>query len=275
MATLRMGTVWDRTVDVLQGRTGILATIAALYVFLPNVVNAVVSAWAQADPSMKLVSGIVTLVTSLLLLVGLLAITSVASDPAVDRGRATSLALGRFGAALGIILLVALAAMLAFIPAGILFAGAGMRMNAAGQPDFTQASGGMLALGSLLALVAMIAGLIVSAKLSPLLAVIVNERLGLGAIGRAWRLTRGSTARLVGVILLYAIVLLVVLAAVSSVTGIVARLLLGPDADIAVGSIVGIVGAVVTTIATVVQSVFYAQFYVAAVGVRGTAQPVS
>lgn len=279
MTTVRMGTVWDRTVDVLQGRTAILAGLAALYVLLPNAVSGLASAWAQSDMALKPVAVVISFINFALLVTGVLAITAIATDPTVDRRRATGAALARFGAAIGVIVVVLLVVALVFVPAGVLLGMAGVRMTAAGQPDFARANGGLLALGSLYSLAALVLGLIVSAKLAPLLAVIVNERRGLGAVARAWQLTRGSTARLVGVILLYAVLLLVAMAAVSSVAGVIARLLLGADADVTVGAIVGIASAVVTALATVVQTVFYAQFYVAAAGGQtgssGTAPPVA
>lgn len=273
MTTVRMGTVWDRTVDVLQGRTAIVASLAALFIFLPNAVSGVVGAWGQSDPSVAIVARIVALAAFVFLMLGMLAITAVASDPAVDRGRAIDVGVKRLGPAIGIIILIGIVAGLLFLPAVLLIVGAGARMTAAGRLDMTQASGGMVAGGALYALVALIAGLVISAKLAPLLAVIVNERLGLGAVARSWRLTRGSTARLVGVILLYVVVVLVVMGAVSSVTGIVARLLLGAEADIAVGAIVAIAGAAVTAASSVLQTVFYTQFYVAAAGGAGGSAP--
>lgn len=267
MATIRMGNVWDRTVDVLQGRTSILASLAGLYFFLPSVISGAVSAWAGTEAGEPaIIARIVGLVASVLLIMGLLAVTAVASDPAVDRQRATRIAAPRLLPALGIILLLALIAVIVFVPVIALAVASGARMTAMGKVDMSQAQGGLMLAAFLYLVVGMILGLIVSAKLAPLMPVIVWERLGLRAVARAWRLTRGSTARLVGVILLYAILVLVAMAAASSITGIVARLILGADADAGVAFAVSVVSAVVSAIATVVQGVFYAQFYVAAAG---------
>ncbi|MGJ3627198.1 hypothetical protein AB5I41_10140 [Sphingomonas sp. MMS24-JH45] len=98
----------------------------------------------------------------------------------------------------------------------------------------------------------------------PLFGVVVNERRGLGALGRSFALTRGAALRLIGVLILYGIVLVVVMSAATMVVGVVARLLLGADAAATVAFIVAIVSALVTALGSVVQSVFYAQYYVAA-----------
>jgi len=133
-----------------------------------------------------------------------------------------------------------------------------------GNFSFERASGNALNLAGIAALLALIAGLWLTAKLVPLFAVIVNERRGLGAFARSFRLTRGSALRLVGVVILYGIVVIVAMIAASSVTGVVARLLLGPDAAAGVGVAVGIVSSALTALVTVVQTVFYTRFYVAA-----------
>ncbi len=45
-----MGNVWDRTSEVLSGRGGMLAGIAALTLFLPGAINAAYVAYAPVGP---------------------------------------------------------------------------------------------------------------------------------------------------------------------------------------------------------------------------------
>lgn len=266
---MKVGTVWDRTVDVLRGRGGILATLAMLYIFLPAVVSAGVTSYAAPGGALALVGGIVSLAVVVLLVFGLLAITAVATDPATGRADATLLARRRLGAAFGLMLVAGIVVSLLFVPGLVAMVVAGVTIDAAGNANVDAAAPGMLLLSALLLLAALLVGLWCTARLVPLFPVILAERRGLGAFARSIALTRGSTLRLIGVILLYAIVTGVVLLAASSVVGVVARLLLGEEGRATVAFIVAVAGAAVTAGASVVQAAFYAQYYAAARDVDG------
>jgi hypothetical protein len=271
---VRIGTVWDLTVDVLQGRAGILAGLAALYLFVPDMVSRALTAFGGTGAGMALLGLVVVAAVVLLLVMGILALTAVASDPAVGRAAAVRIALARLPAALGVVLTMVGVALVAFVPLALLLWRAGVAVDrVSGRMDMTNADGGSMGIALLLSLVLLVVGLWLSARLVPLLAVVVNERRGVGAFRRSFALTRGAGGRLMGVILLYAVVLLVVMAAVTSVTGIVARLLLGGEADGAVTFVTGSASAIVTAAATVLQAVFYTQFYVAAHAAEGAASP--
>lgn len=275
---IRMGTIWDRTVEVLSGRTAILTSLAALYFFLPNVVSSAVTIFSVPEgapgpePTWRLIGMAVSLAVLLLLIFGMLAITAVASDPEVNQARATAIAGRRIGAALLVVVVIMAAVAIVFLPAGVLFATSGMTMTASGQPDMANADGGRIGMAFLLGAIGLIVGLWISARLVPLFPVVVNEGVALSAFRRSFTLTRGSTARLVGVIILYAIVTVVVLMAATMVTGAVAGLILGPQSRVA-GFIVALVSAALTAGVTVVQAVFYARFYVAATQREGAPDP--
>lgn len=269
---VRIGTVWDRTVDVLQGRAGMLFVLALGFMFVPTVIGNGIALFAGTGMGARAASGIVNIAASLLLLAGLLAVTAAASDPRVDQRDAAATGLVRLGPAVGLILLVAAAAAVVMVPIAYLVFASGATYNAAtGRIDVTRAAGGGIALAGLLSLLVFLAGLWLSAKLVPLFAVIVNERLGLGAFRRSFALTRGATLRLIGVLILYGVVLLVVMTAATTVIGLIARLLLGADAPAGVAFVVAVVSAAVTAVASVVQAVFYAQYYVAARDAEGVA----
>ena len=260
-----MGLVWDRTMDVLRGRSGILTRLAILFLLIPGVVSAAVSSAVTPNTPLALVASLVSLVASIILIAGVLAITAVASDPAVDAHRATRVAFARLLPALGAIALIGLVLFVVLIPITLLIMHAGATFNpATGRFDLMRASGSALNLAGAIGLLALILGLWLTAKIAPLFAVIVNERRGLGAFGRSFRLTRGSTLRLIGVIILYGIVVIVAVMAATLVSGVIARLLLGPDAPGGVAFVTGLASTAVTALLTVVQSVFYARFYVAA-----------
>ena len=267
---VRIGTVWDRTVDVLQGRAGILFGLALAFIFLPAVLGNAITLFGGAGVAARGLAGLVNIVVSVLLLAGLLAVTAVASDPAVDRAQASATGFRRLGPTIGIILLLAVAAMLAILPIAWLTFASGATFNqATGRIDVSRASSGGIALAGLLSVLLFVVGLWLSARLVPLFAVIVNERLGLRALPRSFALTRGATLRLIGVLILYGIVLVVVMTAATSVVGVVARLLLGGDALAGVAFAVATVSAAVTALASVVQTVFYTSFYSAARDAEG------
>lgn len=262
---MKISTVWDRTVDVLQGRTGILASIAALTMVAPPLVGAALRAFVSSDAvTVAGVRSLVGFATSLLLLYGILAVTAVASDPRTDRRAAFGVAARRLGVALGILLLLIVVAALLFVPVGVALTLSGVTMGAAGKVDVGVATPGGLALAGALGLLGLVAGLWLSARLVPVFAIVVNERRGLGALRRSLALTRGATMKLIGVLILYAILIIVVMWAATSVVGVVARLALGGEAGGTIFFIVSVISALISAAASVVQSVFYAQFYVAA-----------
>ncbi|KQN94266.1 hypothetical protein ASE95_05335 [Sphingomonas sp. Leaf231] len=256
---VRISDVWDQTVDVLRGRAEILAGLATLTLILPGVLGAVIA--GVAPP----LTSLVRLATLILLIFGMLAVTAVASDPAVDRPQALRIAARRLLPALGALLVLVLAAALLFVPAGMLLALSGATMTAAGAIDVSQAARGYTAGAGLAVLLAAVLGLWFSARIVPLFGVVVNERRGFGALRRSMVLTRGATLRLIGVLILYFVVTSVTMLAATSVVGVVARLALGGDAVASVKFVVAVVTTLISAGATVLQSVFYARFYVTAV----------
>lgn len=271
---IRIGTVWDRTTDVLAGRSGILAGIALLLVFLPSVVQAAVRTFGGANVAIALIAGIVGIAVAVLAVWASLSLTAVASDPAVDRDRALAIGRNRLPAGLAVLVVLMLIALVAVLPGIALLASSGFDFARAraGLPQLTADTG--RAGGAMLYFLALsLAGIWFSARLVPLFAIVTNERRGLRALSRSFALTRGSTLKLIGVMILYAIVLFVVLLAATSIVGLIFRLALGPESTATVGFVVAVVGAAVTSMFSVLQSTFSAQFYIAAVAARDGAAP--
>ena len=264
-AMIRMGTVWDRTTAVIAGRLGILLSIALLLLFAPPVVQAAIDAVTGTSTTLGWIGAIVSVAVFLAALLGALAITAVATDPAVDRASALALGGARIGPMIGIVIVLAVAALVAMLPGGVLIAMAGFDVDRA-RLGLSQdgLDLGMFALACLHFVLLGIGCLWIGAKLVPLLGVIVNERLGWRAIGRSFALARGATLKLVGVLILYSIVLIVVLLAANAVVGLIVRLVVGPDGAAAVGFAVALVTAAVTAGFSVLQTVFSGQFYLAA-----------
>lgn len=261
----RMGDVWDRTVAVLQGRGGMLAHIAALAIFLPAAVRAGAQAYADpASPGLKALLGLIAIAALVVSVWGHLAILAAASDPAVLRSDAMRMATRRLAPAVGLSLIVVVVVGLLFAPMMIALAGSGVPLQAmttGGAATLPPRVAGFIGLYTLAFL---IVALIVGARLVLLNAVIVLERTGIGAFARSFRLTRGLTWRIIGVLLLYVVVLLVAGGAAQLVAGTIAALLLGAGATATF--IAAVAGALVGAVLSVVAIVFTAQLYAA---VRG------
>lgn len=269
---ISIGEIWDRTMKVIGGRLTILLTLAFLLMIVPPVVQAVLEAVNGTSFGLRSAKMAVSLIVFLAASVAMIAMTAVASDPAVDREAALAAGRARLGPFIGVSLVVGLAFALAALPGALLL---GMARFDLAQARLAGSQEGvnlvLLGFGLLYFLALLPVMLWVAARLVPLGAVIVNERRGLGAIRRAFALTRGMGMKLMGVLILYTVVFLVVLTAATSVVGIVARLIVGGDGTMVVEVVVALVTALVTAASSVLQAVFAAQFYLAARGAREAA----
>lgn len=269
---VRMGDVWDRTTQVLSGRGGALATIAALTIFLPSVVSAGFTAYAgKANAETSAIGGLIGIVVALIAIWGQLVLIALSSDPATTTDGANAIARGRLLPAIGVALAIGVVFGVLLVPILVAVAATGLTpemMQAGVMPTITPGIALFLALYGLAFLLFF---LFFSARMALWTPVVVNERRGLGAIRRSFALTRGITFRVIGVVLLYLIVLLVAAGAARSVTGVVFGLILGHDAVATVTFLAAIAGSVVATALAVVAAVFTAQLYVATSGFRGGA----
>ena len=234
---VRMGNVWDRTMEVLSGRGAMLAGIAVLTLFVPAVISAGFTAYATPAPpaapapAINALGVLLTLAVSIVAVWGQLFVIAASSDAATGTAAARAQANGRLLPA--ILLALALAAILtvALLPAVVLLALAGFDFAALSQGATPAAiAPGMALLASGYAAIVLIVLLFAGARMLPLYAVVLHERLGLGAIARCWRLTRRHSWRLVGVLLLFLVVLMIATSAAQSVGGLIARIILGGDA---------------------------------------------
>lgn len=262
---ISMGSVWDRAMAVISGRLGILLTLAVILLIVPPVGQAALDAVSGTSFALRSLQFAAALIVFLAAAIGAISMTAVASDPAVDLDGALAVGRQRLLPFIGVSALVGLAFGLAVIPAVLLVGLSGFDVEqartAGAQTGLNMA---LLGAGMLYFIVLAAAMLWVAARLVPLGAVIVNERRGAGAIRRSFALTRGSGLKLTGVLILYVLVFLVVLTAATSVVGVIARLLAGPDNSTLVALVVAGVTAVVTALFTILQTVFAAQLYLTA-----------
>ena len=266
-ARVKMGTVWDRTIEVLNGRTGMIARIAVLGMLLPTVVrDGFVAFTSRANPVSMLVGAVLTIGALVAMIWAQLAIIAIATDPAVDAASASRQARARVLPALGITVLLTIVAFLLAVPPIVVLVQSGFDFAAAANgssAQMTPPSVGAASFTALYGLAYLLVLLWIGARLVLLNPVILNERLGVGAIRRAIQLTKGMTWRIIGVLVLFCIVLLVATGAAQSVTGIVLRLVLGADSIATAAFLAGVAGSIVTTAFTALAAVFTAQLYVA------------
>ncbi len=270
---VRMGDVWDRTMEVLNGRGGMLAGIAVLALFVPAAISAAITAYAipvppaAPAPGIAALGALVTIAVLVAALWGQLCIIAASSDSAVGTVEARRLANRRLVPAILLALGLAAIMVVAMLPVVVLLTLAGVDVVAMMQGvRQTAVAPGMTLLVSAYTLAACVVLLFAGARMLPLYAVVLHERRGLGAIARSWRLTRRHTWRLVGVTLLFFIVLGIATSAAQSVGGLIVRIILGADARATVGFVAALIGQAMSTALTLVAIVFSAQLYVALVG---------
>jgi hypothetical protein len=234
------------------------------------VIQSAIQAYHPPVPNDAGRAGIGLVVTLVLMAVsfwGALTITAITSDPNVDRAEATRLATARLPAQLGVFVLLTLAGTLLVVPLLGVMAASGVDLASLGQPgaEPRMTGGSALAVG-LYSLLLLGAFLWLLARLLPLVPVVLHERLGLRAIGRAFRLTRGMGWRLVGALLLFLIVLSVASGAATYVTGAILAVILGQGNAATAQFLGGVFGAVIGTVLSVLAYAFSARLYVMLTG---------
>lgn len=265
-AMIRIGTVWDSTTDVLAGRAGLLAPIAAAAFLLPAVLQAAIKAYGGGTAGAAAANGIVALLAIVPALWGQLAIIAVASDPSTTArqggaaaGRRLPFALLAVLVLLGLVIAAALPIALLLLASGFDFAGFA-RTPGSAAPGI--APGVALAI-RLYALFLAGASLWFSARTTTLLPVVLHEARGIGAIGRSLQLTRGLTVRLIGVIVLFFLTFAIAGWAARATVFVVARLLLGEGGENTAAFLGSVAVALVNAAFAVILAVFAARLYAA------------
>lgn len=268
---VRISQVWDSTVDAVRGRAGLILPVAALALWGPAVVQAAFSSYLSPEAGRAAGAGasLVTLLLTVVSVWGGLVVLAITSAPDVGRDAAMRMASARVLPLVGVALVVGVVIVAALVPLFVALAAGGLDMNAMAAGRFAmsgQLSGGAGLFATLYSILLLAALFWVSARLMPLSAVVLHERRGLGAIGRAFSLTRGLAPKLFGVSLLFGVVLVIASGAVQLVVGTVVRLALGPDGVPTATFLGAVAGAVVSTALTVLAYGFMARLYAALTG---------
>lgn len=269
---VKMGNVWDRASAVLNARAAVLAAVAIPTLWLPGVVRAALTAYVVPDVTagggraVAIALALVSLALAVVSVWGQLALIAIATDPAITRSAAARRATARLLPAVGIALLLLIALLVILIPpiAAVARADIDWAGVSAGTVRPAIAPGVAVFIGVYGLLVGIVL-LFVGPRLMPLHAVVLHEARGIGAVRRSWALTRRHTWRLIGVLLLFGIVLSVAVGAAQSVTGVIVRLILGPDGIATATFVAAIVAGAVSTALAVAAVVFTGQLYLALV----------
>ena len=274
-AVVTMSNIWDRSVAAVRGRPGAFAAIVLPLVWLPGVVQQGVRlalvgpapAASAVSPGAAALVALLGLASVVLALLGLLAATVLAGDPATSARAALLVAARRLPVALGIALILVLALLLLMLPmlVPVLAAYPDMAaMQAGATPDLSPGAGAFVTLYGI-ALVAAFVWL--EARVTIVLwPVVLGERLGLAALRRAVGLTRGLTWRLVGALLLFGLVVGVGFVALWSVSGTFWWLVLGGGRPALAQFLLSATVSLLTTGAATMVAAFSAQLYLARAG---------
>lgn len=271
---VKMGTVWDRTVEFLGDNLSLIVPIALLAILVPTSISASLAPLRAGGGGSGATQFVVTLLALAFAVAGLwgqLAIAALAIDPAIGRD-AHRVATARLLPAIGVYVALFAAILLLLVPVGVLLFAGGVDFArlAAAEPDLSGLPGATMTVLAIYLFVLMVALVFVGARLAPLTPVIVAERRGPGAIARAFALSRGLTWALVGVILLYVVVAGVADLAARSVFGSVLGLLSRGEGPVTVASVItAIAAAAVQTGFTVLAAAFTARLYVAILRAHG------
>lgn len=262
---ISMGTVWDRTAEFLSDNLGTILPIALAAIFVPAAVSGSLGGLrVGATPALAMSLGLASLLLALVTFWGQLAITALALDPPIGKG-AVRVATRRLPAGLLVMIVLLLAALLLAIPVGVILAVNGVDFSAAtpgAMPEMPPAAALWVVL---YALILLPLALWLAARLAVVLPALVGEQLALGAIPRSWRLTRGTALKIVGVLLLYAIVATVANLAATTAFGAIMVLIAGRGEDgLSLATVLtGIASGAVSTAFTVLGAAFTAKLYLA------------
>ena len=264
-----MAEVWDRTVAVARARWQALAATALLLVWLPGLLQrgaqlalaGPASGGGVAAGPMAAVA-LVGIGTTLLAVFGALVIVALASEPALTVRAALRVGLRRLPLMLGLALLLGLALVLITVPI-VLAVPDIAAMQAGATPHLSPAASIFVRWYSVALTVLLVWA---QARLLLLSPVVVNERRGPGSVARSFRLTGGLTWRLIGMLLLLAIVAGVSVLAARSVTGVVAALLIGGDRPATVQFLAVTAASLVAVGWGTLAAIFAAQLYLLRAG---------
>lgn len=273
---ISMSNVWDRATEFVGDNLGALARIAIIILIFAAVQDLLTQATQDAPQATKLAIQCVVLLVAIISLFARLGILAMAIDDRRSPGEALALAAGRLLAVIGVLIVLGL--IFAPLPLALAFT---ISVPAASVPVLSHYLGPIpdwaLAIFAIGVFAALVGLALLAARLSLVLPIVVQERVGLVAFARSWRRTHGMTLRILGVLILLVTVGGVAALAAKAVFGSVLRLALGDAGPWSASAIItAIIVALVATVFSVVGDAFTGKLYLATLareqGDDGTAE---
>jgi hypothetical protein len=261
----KMGTVWDRTAEFLSDNLGVILPVALLAFFVPaSIEGSFQAAKAGAGPALTLSLYAVQLLFGVLSIWGSLTIAAMALDMADARG-AGAIGRARLPAALAVTVVLFVVMLVAVLPIPVALQLGGYDLLAIASGQSASLSPQIASGIALYGLVLLGLFLWLGARLMVVNPVIVREKKMFAALRQSWRLTRGMTWRIIGVMLLFVLVSWVSMLAANMVFGSIFTLVAGGPSDgiSLAGVLTSVVVAAVQTGFTVLVPVFTAKLYLA------------
>lgn len=262
---VRMSNVWDRTAEFLSENISAILPVALVAFFIPASIEGNFTAVREgAGPGLGLALAIVQILFAVLSLWGSLTITVMALDDASRQG-AAGIALRRLPAMLLVFAAMFVAILVLAAPIGVMLARSGYDFTAMETGSNLNMDPSTALWISAYGLVLMIVLFWLAARLIVTTGVVAAEKRALGAIPRSWGLTRGHALRIIGVLILYAVVAWVAYMAAAAVFGTAFALVADSEGEgiTLAGVLTAIVTAAVQTAFSVLGAAFTAKLYVA------------
>ncbi|NYT42947.1 hypothetical protein HZY97_19390 [Sphingomonas sp. R-74633] len=261
----KMGTVWDRTAEFLSDNLPAVLPVALLAFFVPACVSGNLAVMADgADPRLATTLALVNLLLAVMLFWGWLSIVGMSIDSARTAPPRRVVARRLPAALLVWVVLFCIVAAVMIVPGSLILGLFGADLDAVARGDRSSIS--QLASGALVLWLIPVSAAILwmMARLILTTSIIVNERRVFGALAQSWRLTRGHTLPIIGVLLLFILVSLVAVLAAATVFGSIFELVAGGGSGLSLAFVLtSIARAAVQAILTLVAAAFTAKLYLA------------
>jgi len=253
MAALSISKAWDEARSIMSLNSGLFVAVALALIVLPQIVAGVV---ATPTSDGGTAASVLMAAAAVLGLVALLAFIRLSLGRSVSVVEAIAHGFRRFPMLLLIIITLILAYAVLLIPIAIAASALGVAPPRAG----VQPTGGVMAL--LLIILLVLAAL--WPKFSVVAPVASEERGGpVRALRRSWDMTKGHYARLLGLMLLVALLGIVLLLPASVVGGLLGKLVSRDLEPLSLGAfIAALVGGAAQAVFSVVVTVLLARVYV-------------
>jgi hypothetical protein len=258
-----MGTVWDRAAEFLSDNLSAIIPLALFTILIPAAISQSIAPLAVLGGSAALTINILTILLFVLARWGEVAIIALALDATAGRAEAMRTATRRLVPVIALLLLILAGYIVLLLPIGIALGMSGVDFQAAMNGGAkVELPSGLNWFISLYCIAFVVAVIWLAARLTLLIPTVIMERRGIGAIARSFKLTRRIQWKILGVLILYAIVALVSFLAAKLVFGSIFGLIAGGDGLVTVATVLtAIMVSIVITAFSVLALAFTGKLY--------------